>query len=303
MAPRILVVTPVRNEARFIAKVAEAMAAQTLPPTRWIVVDDRSTDDTLQKLRALESTIPWLTVLQTPAPADDSAPTDRLALAAEVRTFSRGLALDEWRDYTHVMKLDGDVELPHDYFATLMERFAADPALGLAGCVLLEPQDDGGLKQIPIPPTHVHGAVKCYTRECFGAIGGIPERLGWDTIDGTYARMRGFTTRTFFDVTAIHHRPFATADGRLRGRARHGECAYIAHYPAIWVVLRSGKIALRHRPLGISGVAFLYGYLRAAVRRVPRVEDREYRAFTRRELRRRLVGGVTASMRRGASRP
>jgi biofilm PGA synthesis N-glycosyltransferase PgaC len=292
MAPRILVVTPVRNESRFIEAVARAMGAQTQPPERWIVVDDRSTDDTVAKLRALEPDIPFMTVLETPPVSENVASTDRLALAAEVRTFSRGLALDDWRAYTHVMKLDGDIELPPDYFERLMQRFVADPGLGLAGCALLEPQDDGGLKQIPIPSTHVHGAVKCYTRECFEAIGGIPERLGWDTIDGTYARLRGFSTQTFFDITAIHHRPFASADGRLRGRARHGECAYIAHYAPLWVLLRSGKVALQHRPAVISGLAFLYGYLRAAMRRVPRVDDPEFRAFTRRELRGRLVGGL-----------
>ena len=69
-----------------------------------------------------------------------------------------------------------------------------------------------------------------YSRECFEAIGGIDERLGWDTIDETYARLRGFTTRSFDGLVARHHRPVGTADGTLRGRARHGQCAYILHY-------------------------------------------------------------------------
>ena len=42
-----------------------------------------------------------------------------------------------------------------------------------------------------IPGNHVHGAVKCYTRACFETIGGVQERLGWDTIDETYARCTG----------------------------------------------------------------------------------------------------------------
>ena len=119
---------------------------------------------------------------------------------------------------------------------------------------------------------HVNGALKCYSRECFEAIGGIQERLAWDTIDETIARMRGFRTRTFEDLVAIHHRPWASADGTLRGRARYGAAAYIAHYPAYWVALRSLKVAAA-RPEGLSGLAFLYGYVRAALRRTPRVED------------------------------
>jgi biofilm PGA synthesis N-glycosyltransferase PgaC len=130
--------------------------------------------------------------------------------------------------------------------------------------------------------------LKLYSIECLTAIGGIPERLGWDTIDGTYARMRGFDTVAFPDLVCVHHRPLASADGRLRGRARHGECAYIAHYPPLWVAMRSLKVACRP-PVGASGAAFAFGYARARLRRVPRVPDAEYRDFTRRELRARMA--------------
>ena len=139
---------------------------------------------------------------------------------------------------------------------------------------------------------HVHGAVKCYSRECFDAIGGIQERLGWDTIDETYARMRGFVAWSFPELVSIHHRPLASADGTLRGHARHGECAYIAHFTVSWVALRSLKVAGR-RPWLVSGIAFFYGFARAAARRIERVPDREYRRFTHRELRRRMLAALT----------
>ena len=42
------------------------------------------------------------------------------------------------------MKLDGDIELQPDYLRQLLARFEADPPLGLAGGVLVEPQADGG---------------------------------------------------------------------------------------------------------------------------------------------------------------
>jgi hypothetical protein len=86
----------------------------------------------------------------------------------------------------------------------------------------------------------------------------------------------------------VHHRPWGTADGALRGRARHGECAYIAHYPLLWVTLRAFKVAARS-PRGLSGVAFLYGYLRAAARRRERVPDARFRRFTRHELYARMA--------------
>ena len=286
MDQRVLIISPVRNEAAHIERVVRGVAEQTAPPARWVVLDDGSTDGTLEILRALAPAVPFLTVLSAADTPELQAAPDRLARAAAPRAFNRALSTADWSEYTHVMKLDGDIELPPDYFALLEERFAADPSLGIACGDLVEPNGDG-FKLVPIPPHHVHGALKCYTRACFAAIGGVQERLGWDTIDETYARMRGFTTRSYRDIVAVHHRPLATADGALRGRARHGECAYVAHFSLLWVTLRAFKIA-RYPPVGLSGLAFFYGFVRAACRRTERVPDIEFRRFARRELRRRL---------------
>ncbi len=194
------------------------------------------------------------------------------------------------------MKLDGDIEMPPRYLREMVERFDADPTLGLAGGVLDEPAEGGGMRRIRIARTHVHGAVKLYSRACFDAIGGVQNRLGWDTIDETYARMHGFQALSFTDLVSIHHRPLGSADGTVRGHARHGACAYIAHFPPDWVALRAVKVATR-RPQVLSGLAFLYGYARAALRRVERVPDADYRRFTRRELRGRMVHAVVPHFR------
>ncbi|HWO46467.1 MAG TPA: hypothetical protein VNM41_00270, partial [Solirubrobacterales bacterium] len=118
----------------------------------------------------------------------------------------------------------------------------------------------------------------------------VQERLGWDTIDETYARMRGYSTRSLPEAPARHHRPVATRGGALRGRARHGQCAYILRYDAWWVVLRSFKVALQ-RPYGLSGIAFLYGYFQALLKSQPKVEDEGFRRFVRGELRGRVLPG------------
>jgi GT2 family glycosyltransferase len=302
MRPRLLIISPVRNEAAHIERVGRALAAQLVAPARWIVVDDHSTDGTLTLLRALETEIPFMEVVEAPPAPLMPGTRDRLARAVAPRAFNAGLATVDLAEFTHVMKLDGDIELAPTYLRDLLDRFEADRRLGLAGGVLVEPIPGGGVRRIPIPPHYVHGALKCYSRECFEAIGGIQERLAWDTIDGTYARMKGFATRSFPDLVSVHHRPSASADGTLRGRARHGECAYITHYGTVWVMLRSIKVA-RTRPVGLSGIAFFYGFLRAAARRTERVHDREFRRFARRELRGRMLGGLAPSLarRRGAS--
>ena len=217
----------------------------------------------------------------------------------EARAFNFGLRQAGWQEFTHIGKLDGDVELPPQWFATLLERFRAEPrarARRRAPERALAATDGSS---IPIPDSHIHGAVKLYRRECLEAIGGIPERLAWDTIDETYARMRGYDTRSLPELVARHHRHWGSADGRLRGRARHGECAWILHQSLPWALLRSLKLA-RVPPVGLSGAAFIYGYVRAAVRRTPQVDDPQFRRFVRRELRERMRGPVVAALPRRA---
>ncbi len=297
MDQRLLVISPIRNEADHIERVALAMARQTRKADTWIVVEDGSTDDTAAVLQRLGSQIPEMTVLSAiPVLADTVK--DRLAAAAAPRAFNLGLKSVDWRQFTHIAKLDGDTELPPRYFEELLARFARQPELGLAGGIRIERVDDRELlERVPVQH-HVPGALKCYSRECFRAIGGMPERLGWDTIDEVYARMRGFQTRTFPELVAVHHRPWGSADGLMRGRARHGRCAYIVHYPFSWVALRAVKTA-GSRPLGVSGLAYLGGYLAAATRSTPRVADPEFRRFFRRELRGRVWRALAGSLPAG----
>jgi poly-beta-1,6-N-acetyl-D-glucosamine synthase len=285
---RIAIVSPVRNEADHIEAVVSAVAAQTHPPDAWIVLDDRSDDGTLELLRELEPQVPFLLVLESSPQPESIAHRDRLAQAAPPRAFNRGLSELDWREFDYIGKLDGDIELPPDYFARLVEEFERDAALGIAGGTLVERTSDGW-RALKIPHEHhVHGALRLYSRDCFAAIGGVDERLGWDTIDETYARMKGFSTRSFPEIVARHHRPWGSADGRLRGRARHGKCAYITGYGLGWALLRALKVS-RARPIGLSGAAFLWGYTRAMLGGTPRVDDDEFRRFLRGELRARVL--------------
>jgi biofilm PGA synthesis N-glycosyltransferase PgaC len=291
-ARRLLLISPVRNEAEHFERVAAAVAQQTRPPDLWIVVDDGSTDETPEILSRLAQQIEFMRVVNV-HPQDRAlagAVKDRLASAAEVKAFNLGLRSVDWRSYSHIAKLDGDTELPREYFERLLDRFTGDERLGLAGGVYADPDPGAnGWSVVEIPlDYHVPGTLKCYTRACLQAIGGLQERLAWDTIDETYARMHGYRTRAFPDLVARHHRPWGSADGTIRGRARHGRCAYIAHFPLLWATLRAFKVA-RARPRVLSGGAFLYGYLRAAAKREARVEDRELRRFVRRELRARML--------------
>ena len=293
MQASLLIVSPVRNEAEHLEATARSLVAQTRQPDLWVVVDDGSTDGTAELAARLGAEIPFMRVLEAP-PIEGGH--DRLAAAADAIAFNWALS-ETGGDWDFIGKLDGDIELDPAHFERLFDEFGRDDKLGLAGS-WLEEQHGGDWVPNEHPENHVNGAVKLYRRACFDAIGGIEERLGWDTIDQTRARMLGWRTRSFRDLRARHLRRSGSAAGLLRGKARHGRCVWIVSYPPELVIARGVRMALRERPLLIGGLAFLGGYGRAAVARKGRVEDPQLRRFARGEQRAR----IRAALPRRASR-
>ncbi len=288
---RVLLISPVRDEVEHVDEVVAGVAAQTLPPAAWVVVDDGSSDGTRERFEAHAERLPYLRVVGTPAgfTRDDG---DRLAAAAPDRAWNYGLRQVDLEDFTHLGKLDGDIVMPPELIASLLDRFAADPQLGMAGASLLEPDADGWHPLVN-PPEHPTGACRLYSRECFEAIGGMPERMGADAITTTYAKLRGYRVASFDDLRVRHMRPHGSAQGALRGHYRHGEYQYLVHYSPAWAAIRSVKVGLRQRPYGLSGAWYLGGYGGAMLRRAPRVEDPRFRAFMRAEQRTRLRGALS----------
>ena len=111
MDARILIISPMRNEAAHVARVARALAAQTHQPAEWIVVDDASTDDTARDCASSQASIPFLQASTPASPTPNPSSTGWPSPRRRVRSTT-ACARASVRDWTHVMKLDGDIELP-----------------------------------------------------------------------------------------------------------------------------------------------------------------------------------------------
>lgn len=298
MRERLLLISPVRDEAAHVDAVVAGVESQVRPPDLWLVVDDGSGDGTRERFEAHARRLPYLRVVATP-PEHTRDQGDRLAAAAPDRAWNYGLRQVDGSQFTHLGKLDGDIVLPPEFLAGMLERFREDRRLGMAGGAIVEPEGEGW-KRLRTPADHVTAPARLYSRECFEAIGGMPERLGADVITTTYAKLRGYGTATFAELEVRHLRHIGTAQGALRGRARHGAYQWIVHYSPAWVLMRALMVALRFRPYGLSGAWYLGGYLRAALSGVPRVEDPEFRAFVRAEQRARAARALRLPARRPA---
>ena len=57
---RYVLISAAHNEESFIQHTLDSVCSQTLPPERWIVVDDGSTDRTAQIVRGYSKRFAWI---------------------------------------------------------------------------------------------------------------------------------------------------------------------------------------------------------------------------------------------------
>jgi biofilm PGA synthesis N-glycosyltransferase PgaC len=277
------VITPARDEVENLPRLASCLAAQTVRPTTWHVVDNGSSDGTLELAHELAAEHSWVHVLSVPGgvTADRGAPVVR-ALAAGIA------ALGEAPDI--LVNVDADISFGPRYFEQLLERFDAHAELGIASGSAFE-LEAGRWRQRHVTGTTVWGASRAYRWECLQELLPFEERVAWDGLDEFKANAHGWRTMAFEDLPFRHHRREGQRDGSAwRARVNQGLAAHYLGYKFWYLALR----ALWQMRREISAVAMVFGYLIAAIKRNPRSADGEARAYLRgqqslRNLRRRAL--------------
>jgi glycosyltransferase involved in cell wall biosynthesis len=261
------VVTPARNEAENLRRLAGCLAAQRLRPRAWMIVDTGSDDDTRAVIAELEAAHDWIRTCTSLA---REGPTRARAI---VHGFNVGVAaLAELPDI--VVKLDADISMEPDHFERLVNAYAQDPELGIASGTCFE-RDNGEWKQRHVTGDHVWGAARAYRHRCLEQVSPLEERLGWDGIDEIKAALRGWRTRTFLDLPFYHHR----REGEREARAWRtvGDACHYLGYRLDYLLLR----ALNNARRDPAALAMIAGYAGAAFRRADRCPDDEVRSFVR----------------------
>lgn len=290
---RYVVVSPCRDEADYMRRTLDSVAGQSEPPSRWVVVDDGSSDATPQILAEYAARLPYVRVLTLPPR------TTRVLGPAVVHAFDAGLETVELDDFDYLVKLDMDLDLPRGYFAGLMDAMEADPRLASAsGTACVRRGDrlvpERGSFEITV------GMSKFYRVSAFRDIGGFVPVLMWDGIDCHAARVKGWRARAFEDeaLRFEHLRPMGSSDrGMLRGRRRHGRGQYLMGSHPVFVGA-SVLARTRDEPRVIGAANVLAGYARAALAGEPRSQGREFR----RQLRRFQLESLALGKRRAVAR-
>lgn len=275
--PAYVLITPARNEERFIEKLIQSMVSQTVLPAKWVIVNDGSTDATGDIVGKYLEKHEWIELLNLPARRDRS-------FAGKVHAFNAGLERVKGLEYEVIGNLDSDVSFEPDYCEFLLTQFQQDLTLGVAGTIFREEGYSSGTDSFE-GQNHVAGGCQLFRRRCFQEIGGyVPNKAGGiDWIAVTTARMMGWRTRSFREKSFFHYRSLGTAErSQLASAFSYGEKDYYLGNHPLWEVFRVTYRATK-KPYLVGALALYSGYLSAFVRRMKRPVSDDLMKFHRRE--------------------
>ena len=277
-----VLITPARNEETYIEKTIQSVIKQTILPAKWVIVNDGSTDGTSAKVRPYLADHPWIELVDLPIRKERH-------FAAKVHAVNAGLEKVKDIPYEIVGNLDADISFDEDHFEFLLNEFAKDPNLGVAGTVFREEGYNSETDSFE-GENHVAGQCQIFRRRCYEEIGGYkPNKAGGiDWMAVTSARMLGWRTRSFREKSFFHHRHFNTAErGRLASSFTYGEKDYYLGGHPIWQLFRV-SYRMTKRPYLVDGAALGFGYLWAFIRREKRPVSKDLMRFHRKEQMQKL---------------
>jgi poly-beta-1,6-N-acetyl-D-glucosamine synthase len=275
-------VTAAYNEENYITGTLESIAAQTVKPKKWVIVNDGSSDRTEEIVQRYAEQYKFIELCRIV----EEHPRN---LTAQVNAINKGFSRLMERDYDFIGNLDADVSLGPTYFDELLERFSRDPQLGLAGGYIHEEENGHFKARRSNNIASVAHAVQLFRRECLESLGGY-KPFSWAGADWhaeVSLRMKGWNVQSFPELRADHHRPTGTAFGRLRYWYWAGVMDFYMGTHPLFELFRVAR-RCQEKPYFLGAlvrlVAFGYAYCRGEKRQV----SDEFVEFLRKEQMGRL---------------
>jgi len=258
---RYLIISTMRNEIKTIEATICSVLAQTQLPKFWLILDDGSTDGSIEIIKRYVKLHPWIVCVSLPDRGYD------LIGKGVADLLNYGLELIESVNVEFVAKLDTDLKFAADYYQKLIKEMDDDPLLGIIsgypyiiknGKRVLERHSD----YFP------SGVARLYRYDYLLKIGAFPSSIGWDTVDILRMRMHGFNTKISQAILVHHLRRMGTRHGYFDGMTRAGRNNYLTGYFTLFFVLRAFYNGIYY-PYIIRTLCMLFGYLQAYLSKQP----------------------------------
>jgi glycosyltransferase involved in cell wall biosynthesis len=236
------IVIPSHNEEALISLTLQSLVEQTALPSKIVVVNDNSTDNTEEIVNSFVAKFPFISLVNKTSDAI------HLPGSKVIQAFQKGLeSLDE--NYDFIVKADADLIFPNNYFETIIKHFKSDEKNGMVGGFCYIEKNGEWVLENLTDKDHIRGALKAYRKDTFKQIGGLKAEMGWDTVDELLCKFYDWKVVTDESLHVKHLKPTG-ANYNKTARYKQGEAFYSLGY-GFWITaIASAKLALmKKKPL------------------------------------------------------
>ncbi len=265
-------IIPAHNEADFIALTLESLVSQSVVPSKVVIVNDNSTDETASIVNNFSEKYSFITLVNKTSEAI------HMPGSKVIQAFHKGFETID-TNYDIIVKLDADLILPDNYFETILEHFKSDSKIGMVGgFAYIEKNGEWVLENLT-DKDHIRGAFKAYRKECFLQIGNLKPAMGWDTVDELLCKFYGWKVVTDATLKVKHLKPTG-ANYNKTARFKQGEAFYSIGYGFFITLIASLKLAfLKGKPLLFFD--YIQGFWKAKLNHKPLLVSNEQARFIR----------------------
>lgn len=266
------IVIPAHNEQKFIALTLESLVNQTVVPTKVVVVNDNSSDDTANIVLQFAKQYPFIDLIEK------TSEVIHLPGSKVIQAFQTGFdTLDD--AYDILVKADADLIFPLNYFETIITHFKSDQRIGMVGGFCYIEKEGVWVLENLTDKDHIRGALKAYRKETFKQIGGLKPAMGWDTVDELLCKFYNWKVITDATLHVKHLKPTG-ANYNKTARYKQGEAFYKLGYGFLITSIAAAKLAMmKKKPLLF--IDYIKGYWKAKSAKKEFLVTDEQAAFIR----------------------
>jgi glycosyltransferase involved in cell wall biosynthesis len=213
-----ILLTAAKNEEAYIGEAIGSVLRQTIHPLAWFIMDDGSSDRTVEIVRRFAAENPFIRL-------HSAGSRSQRSFGSQYEAINAAYQLAKPLDFDFVGVHDADIAPEqNDYYESILGKLRQSPRLGITGGYIYERRGGQWRCRSGNSTGSVAGGIQMFRRSCMEQIGGyIPlEHGGSDWLAQIDARVAGWEVVAYTQFPVFHYRPSSSADGKWWGLFRAG---------------------------------------------------------------------------------
>ena len=230
-----VLLTPVRNEKEQIGNLVKCIVNSTLKPDYWIIIDDYSTDGSVNEIKKLSNHNAFIHLIESPENSSEYMGMNYSQVLINGWTYC--LSKVKNKNISYIGILDADIEFDSEYWEQLKNTLDSKKEMGIISGALTN-NNSGKIVFEKNQRHHLpRGGMRLIKSECFYDIGSIIKSRSPDAVMNAIARAKGWDTLLIPELPCVSIRP-TDSKGEISGGFSRGQRAWNLQNPLIQVIIR-----------------------------------------------------------------